>query len=232
MSNFDKGVLIFILISFFISYLLLFFADKPTAVALSESSGFYNNLTGMEFLIASILLFITFWKVRRFNRPDIFGSLGSAFLLGLSFLSFMGFGEVMRWGQRIFHFPTPAWLHNANAQQEFDIHNLHGLQDNPWGVARWFSIFCLVYCCLIPYLDASHLRFSAWLKRIGLPVVPLWLGLCFLLAYGLSKAMEYGGWLGQLSGKYIKECHFGLLFVFMAIFFLQKVMWESRKKAA
>jgi hypothetical protein len=69
------------------------------------------------------------------------------------------------------------------------------------------------------------------LKRIGLPVVPLWLGLCFLLAHAISKAMEYGGWLGELSGKYIKEFHFGLLFVFIAIFFLQKVMWESRKKA-
>jgi len=94
----------------------------------------------------------------------------------------------MRWGQGSFHFPTPAWLYHAKRSSKNSTSTTSmGLQGNPWGIARWFSIFCLVYFCVIPYLDSSHLRFSAWLKRIGLPVIPLWLGLCFLLAYAISR---------------------------------------------
>lgn len=161
-------------------YLPVLFASNDTLASLTVEDGFYESLTAWFFLAAGLVFLYGFFKGT--NRNVFFLLFAVAFIFAA--------GEEISWGQRIFHFATPAALEANNAQGEFNFHNLNfiqhetGLGSSIKGMLlnfnRLFMLFSVVYCILIPlaYMYWGTLR--SLLLRLRLPIVSLWFGVLFV----------------------------------------------------
>jgi hypothetical protein len=86
--------------------------------------------------------------------------------------------------------------------------------------SRLFSIFWLLYCVIIPVLDYFSPALSGIFQKFRLPIVPLWIGSLFVLAYIIQKIVEKL-WLfenGQPVSE-IKETGFYFLYLVVCISF-------------
>jgi hypothetical protein len=98
----------------------------------------------------------------------------------------MGLGEEISWGQRIFNFKTPELFREINVQHEFNIHNIEMFNYRNFDhtrksdlaamltITRLYNIFWFSYGILIPILNRLSSLISYWLKKINLPVMPIW----------------------------------------------------------
>ena len=92
-------------------------AVNPDAYnALSREDYWVENLTGVLFFLAGILLLATALAEPSLLRRCIY-ALGAAALVFAA-------GEEISWGQRIFGLATPDFLREANSQQELNVHNV------------------------------------------------------------------------------------------------------------
>jgi len=123
--------------------------------------------------------------------------------------------EEISWGQRIFNIQTPAFLAARNLQEEINIHNLeYGRTHALFHVATLFIAFCLVYFLIIPVAAASSKKANHLLNRIGIPLVPLHMGLLFLLNWfsrPISLHPMFGDFLYPLEE--IREANWAVLFL-------------------
>ena len=102
-------------------------AEYATALALLSSS-----------LIISRRLLIN-WKAIRFSEKLGFTLMALAM--------FVGFGEEISWGQRIFELHTPEFFKAYNLQNETNIHNLKikGVKLNKWVFTYGAMLVFLIY---------------------------------------------------------------------------------------
>jgi hypothetical protein len=229
-----KAVSFFIVLSilFFLSYLMLFVSTPETVRALTAEDHLYENTQAVGDLFASILFLLLFIKGKLGNDFHILKTKKNVFFLFLAILFFFGFGEEISWGQRIFHWQTPAHLAQINVQDETNIHNLEifnnvDLQGNHKSFLaefldfnRIYSIFWFTFCFVIPILDKSFVGFSKWVRRLNLPIVPIWMGVLFPLNYLVYKVIElyFLNPLWQTQSE-VKETVFAILFVSVSIWF-------------
>jgi hypothetical protein len=68
---------------------------------------------------------------------------------------------------------------------ELNVHNLAGMK-----VESLFSLFWFSYAFIIPLLVRLSRPVAAFLNRINLPVMPLWIGALFPVNYLVSKLLE------------------------------------------
>lgn len=104
-------------------------------------------------------------------------------LLLLGFVMFVGGGEEISWGQRLFGWGTPPVVGAVNAQNETDLHNLnlfHGLFD----MDRLFSLGWLGLFVLVPLAAFASWRWRARLSAV-LPVAPLGVAVLFIASYAM-----------------------------------------------
>jgi hypothetical protein len=183
-----------------LSYSIFVFLSDEEIISLAREDNVIEMVGAILFLMTSILFFIIFLnnkkKTKLFSITNIF-----LFLLGCTFL--FGFLEEISWGQRIFNFPTPQLFQESNLQNEFNLHNLerfHGLnvegqRKSFWALFlnfdRLFSIFWFTFCFLTPIIYNLNLKTKTVLDSINFPVVPLSLGVFFIINYGLSKIIEF-----------------------------------------
>jgi hypothetical protein len=120
-------------------------------------------------------------------------------------------------------------------QKEINIHNLEifrgkdaeGQVKSFWAqslsIARLFNIFWLVYCIIIPILEKNSLSFSRWIRKVGLPIVPIWIGVFFMVNHLISKVFQL---ICSINLRHslveIRECNCALIFLIVGLFFLQK----------
>ncbi len=95
---------------------------------------------------------------------------------------------------------------------------------------RLFAIFWLLYCVLVPIFVRLYEPARALAERINLPIVPLTVGLFFPISHIVSKLIELV-LVDELAVLHwpmieIKETTTGILFLVVAIYFLQ----AARKK--
>ncbi len=214
-------------------YLLLAFVpvlllDDDTIVKLTMEDSFYESVGALYWLVASVLFFVLFVKRRDSNKIFFMRTDRNIFFFLLGCLFFLGFGEEISWGQRIIGFQTPELLSKFNAQNEVNIHNLqifHGkdAEKNPKGfialmtnIDRLFSVFWFTYCLLVPVVYRISSKAAALITRVALPVVPIWIGVFFMLNYLISKVFEWT----LRSVVEIKEHNFAFLFVILGVWFL------------
>jgi hypothetical protein len=210
-------------------WLLLFlsiflFLDEKTIFLLSKEDGLIETAGAIFFLFASILFFVKFQK-KESKKNFFFLFLGCLFLFG--------FLEEISWGQRIFNITTPQAIQEINRQNEINFHNINifhaitedGETKSAWALmlnmSRLFSMFCLVYCCLIPLLYRFHFKTNVFLDRLNLPIVPIFLGVFFVLTYLLAKILTstYSSiGLGHSINE-IKETSYAFLFFILSIWF-------------
>ena len=157
------------------------------------------------------------------------------FLL-LALLFFFGGGEEISWGQRIFGWDTPQAFEQANVQRETNIHNLNifSRNDANWngktGAAeflsaeRLFSLFWLGFCIATPIAYACVPPLRRLLDRLRMPIVPLTLGVLFLVNYSLGEILKPHALRRALEWPLmeIKECLFSVLFLLIASYFVTR----------
>jgi len=173
-----------------LSFSVYLFFDTETVAKLGEEDHFFEWLTAICFLIASSLFFLTYVKTKNF------------FLLMLSVVLFLGFGEEISWGQRIFNYHTPETIAKINMQSEFNFHNLglfHGrdLQGNKkHGFKRLsevnflFRIFVMLFGIILP-LCVYHIKsISRLTMKIRVPIPPITIGLFFFISWVTYRALH------------------------------------------
>ena len=93
-----KHYILSIILIITFSYSIYMFCSDAVIMEIGKEDSFFEWITAIFFLFASVLCFATFKR----NK--------NIFVLGLALMFFMGMGEEISWGQRIIGFTTPAEL--------------------------------------------------------------------------------------------------------------------------
>jgi hypothetical protein len=175
-----KYYILTIALVFTFGYLFWIFGDTDTTSKLGKEDHFIETMTAVDLLIASVFSFIVFFKTR------------NIFILIIGFGLFIGAGEEISWGQRIFNYNTPEVIKERNVQGEVSIHNLeifdsYDSQHNyKFDLKRFLTINLLskivfVFCGIILPFCVYHIRIvSKITTKIKFPVPPVSIGIFFL----------------------------------------------------
>ncbi len=222
-------------------YLPMFFQGKDWIVNATLEDHFYENFSAIVFFLASGLFLYDY-----ITAKNDAGKRNLFFLLfALAF--FFAAGEEISWGQRIFHFATPAAMEGANAQGEFNLHNLgfiqheHGLSGTLKSLLnfnRFFILFYIVYTILIPLANLYSARLRGLFARFRLPIVSTWFGFLFVLNEVICKAADTEI-IQRLhfnsSVEEVKESLWALTVFLMGVYFLYEYAGQAasqRRKVA
>ena len=224
----ENRAYILAIISFLLlSYSVYLICDENTISQLGIEDGLFEYLTAIFFFISSVLFFLEF-----FSHKNIF-------ILLLSILMFLAFGEEISWGQRIFGFSTPDIIDKINVQHEFNIHNLwflnrwdsplrHTIFDRIVSINFLYKLFWLVYGVLLPLCSMYNQSALSLLKKIRLPIPPLSIGVTFLLNWLTfrimlsfilppNKIFQYYDTIGEIC-----ECIAAFIFMILGSYFLKR----------
>jgi len=213
------------LIWLLVSYLLFFLFDNYTIQWITKEDGIYETAGALFFLISSLLFFYLYFSNSKGNRIFNLKTKKNIFLLLLGILFFIAVGEEISWGQRLLGIDTPGVFNEANRQNELNIHNLSFLhiktKTGELNIHTLFLLFWLFFCLIIPILNKTSSKISKILQKINLPIVPIWIGLLFVLNTLLARLVIYSN-LDNIhrSLSEIKESNYALLFLIVAIFFV------------
>ena len=216
----------------FFSYLIYIFADGNQRRLIGREDGPYETTGAIFFLLSSLLFFIIYFKNRSSFNFFFFKSKRNVFFLLLGLLFLVAFLEEISWGQRIFSISTPKSIETINMQGELNIHNLaifHGLTEdgikktgwqNMITTGRMFSIFWFSWCVVLPFLYKYNNQTKKLIDKINLPVIPISLGLFFLINYLVGKIIPI---LIDNSFRLeeIKECNIAFIFFIVSIWFFK-----------
>ena len=176
------------------SYSIYFFLDDTYVEDLGKEDHLFENLTAVFLFLGSVLYFLSFnTSGRKYH-----------FLFFMALLLFFGGGEEISWGQRIFHFNTPANLKSMNVQRETNIHNIEifnhtnfdGTIKHGWHrlleISFLFRIFCVLFGFVLP-LCTFHLKpVNRLMRSLKVPIPPITIGIFFIfswLAFRLTLAI-------------------------------------------
>jgi hypothetical protein len=189
-----RWYIISILIALTLSYSIYLFLSVDLISKLGQEDHFFEWLTAIFFLVSSIFLMMTFIKTKNY------------FFLLLSIVFFLGFGEEITWGQRIFNYSTPAVIENINVQNEFNIHNIqlfntHNMNGSmKTGISRLleinflFRVFTVLFGIFLPFV-VFHLKFiNNITRKIKLPVPPISIGIFFIINWLVFKVLLTSLW--------------------------------------
>jgi hypothetical protein len=209
------------------SYLLYLLLQEDTVIKLGKEDGLFEYLTALAFLVTSILFFaIFFWRKKIINL-----------LFALVF--FIGMGEEVSWGQRIFNFQPPEYFKESNIQEEFNFHNLKIFDSQEeggefkQGLSYYLSanflykMFWLIYGVILPIVCLLSRLVSQIVDRIGLFVPPFILGIIFLFNWLLFKMISSfllpvdSSLFYYYAGIEINEFGSSLIFMILAAYFFQ-----------
>ena len=224
------GLLIFLFL--IASYTPLFTLSPEKVHILVREDGIIESCSAICYFFSACLLFYLFIKSKSIKGKYILRTNRNYFFLLLGLLFVLCLGEEISWGQRIFNINPPEWISKINRQNEINIHNInvfHGLDenDNPkkglaqWiNLGRWYSLFWFFYCVLIHILNIFSDKTQNILRRINLPIVPIWITPFFLFNYVLAKSIEKINFFDHLQPlTEIKENNYALLFLVVSISF-------------
>ena len=226
----------------------VFFLQRDTVYALGREDGLFEDLTAVFFFCAAVAFACAFWRsggnaketADAYTGVDAPRKRRNVWFLLLALLFIFGGGEEISWGQRIFGWETPQAFEQANIQRETNIHNLKifNRNDANWkgktGAAeflsaeRLFSLFWLGFCIGVPLAHAAVPPLRRLLDRLRMPIVPLLLGVLFLVNYGMGEILKPHALRLKLEWPLmeIKECLFSVLFLLIALYFVTR---QSRR---
>lgn len=183
-----KHQIVFLIVSTLflaITYLPLF-ANERILDAFGREDGIFENLTAVYLLITSVIFVAAFFRFR-----------DSSWLLrlsyaGLALLFFLGAGEEISWGERIFGWTEQNFIRERNVQGELTLHNLEYFQGDdsvlPVSVSQLFIVFTFAFAGLIPLACALWPRLRDFIAP-RFPVMPLYPGVLVVVTYVIQKLM-------------------------------------------
>ncbi len=203
-------------------YIVFFVFSEEVIRSKTKEDGLFEYIGALSLLITSLLFVMVFVRQRGGADFLLFKAARNYWFLILAFIFLLGSGEEISWGQRIFGWETSEGYSQINRQNETNIHNLKPFR----GILSpnyLFTYFWMSFCVIIPIVNAVSLPFSKFIDRTGFPLVPLWMGLLFLIGYLPSlilKATVKDTLIHSVTE--VKEACLSLLFVFISIYFLGK----------
>jgi hypothetical protein len=222
-----------------LSFSVLLIVGEETQNRLTQEDGFFESVGAAGWLIASIAFFISFWKDNRGNNLILLITRRNLVFLLLSIFSFVACGEEISWGQRIFKLQTPEFLMKINRQGETNLHNIVFIhsrdEDNKdlpfWArmlsMTKFFQASWFGYCILLPLACMFSRRTYYFIRNLNIPLVPIVLSVVFLANYLISRIIPFvynaNGILNDHYFVEVKECNFGILFMFVSFYFLQSM---------
>ena len=194
--SYTKYYVVLVLLTIVVSYSIYLFFDVEQIHSLGDEDKFFEWATAFSLLAAGVMFLLHYLKVLYNLKVRNF------FLLALAIIMFIGFGEEISWGQRVFNFSTPEALMEINEQKEVSLHNIRLFQRSDHtgnfkiGLERiteinfLFKIFTILFGIILP-LMVFHLKFvSKIARRIKIPVPPVSIGIFFLVSWATYKTME------------------------------------------
>jgi hypothetical protein len=146
----------------------------------------------IEYLTALLLLLAVALCVYKASREE--RRLPKLFFLASAFLLFFGLGEEISWAQRIVGFDTPDNLEKINAQQEFNLHNIHvgGVNLNKliFGKILYTGVF--IYFLVFPLLYWSKRWVSSLIDKFAIPVPSLLQSSLYMLFFFATLLIRDG----------------------------------------
>ncbi len=136
--------------------IILSYLDKDLYYTFTKEDGYIEYFTAIWLLATSLLCL---YKIQSITHvaPKVF-------LYTATVIFFLGFGEEISWGQRIFGFETPENLERINAQKEFNLHNIHLDGVNLNKIIFGKLLYTGVFIYFIGFTLAYH--YSVWFKRL------------------------------------------------------------------
>ncbi len=160
------------------------FSSERTVRAITNEDGIFEYLGAVGLIVAGILFSMAYVRSRTAENRAALERPARLFLLALGALFVFGAGEEISWGQRLLGLETPEGLAAANRQHEINFHNLHFVYASNF---QLFQLFWFTFVLAVPLLAALDGRAHRLLRRI-VPIIPIPLGLLFLLNYVLGQA--------------------------------------------
>lgn len=233
----NRHIKIYLLLSLIIiitSYLLYLFMKEDTVIQLGKEDSLFEYLTALAFLLTSTLFFIIYLRRKRLIH------------LVFALVFFVGMGEEVSWGQRIFNFQSPEYFKDNNIQHEFNLHNLKifDSQEEGGDYKKGFSyyvsmnflykLFWLLYGVILPIGYFLSPILKKFIDKIDLMVPPLILGLIFLFNWIIRKilltffvSMEDSPFY-YYAGTEIGEFCSAIIFLMLSAYFLQTINVSER----
>ena len=223
------------------SYALIAIFDDQTMEILTRENYLYESSGALYLFLASACSLFLFIKTKSGNSLGFLKTKKNYLFLALAFLFFFAFGEEISWGQQIFHWRTPEYFEEHNVQDETNIHNLRLLNDPPdaagnksvWRLTlnfnRLMSLLGITFGLLIPAAAKISQKFASRLKKVGIPIVPLWLGALFVLSYILLKYAQTNAASSLLKSRYVEidESVFSFLFFILTVWWIKNIAQSS-----
>jgi len=165
------------------SYSVYLFCSDSTIENIKDENHFFEVGTAILLFIAMILFFLTFTTSK------------NIFILLVSIILLFGAGEEINWGQQLFEFKTPQKMIEVNVQKEFNVHNIEIFNTNNFDKTHkkgWnrlleinflYRLFIMTFGIIIPVLSASVRNADRILKKIKFPIVPISIGIFFLVSW-------------------------------------------------
>lgn len=225
---FKPGVYLVLAIYIALAYSVLAMGNDLLAVAVPEDH--YFEIVGASALFATSFLFLYGFKLARKLLDGTWMSLVKRLVyLGLALLFFVGAGEEISWGQRMFGFVTPEAISQVNKQEEFNLHNL-----TVWEASRYldadrlFDLFWFSFCVLMPAMTLVAPSFRRWAGQF-VPIVPWGISLLFLYNYLWAKlakllfgaAYTFDRIPFAQAVQEIKESNYAIIFILVGLFAIQ-----------
>jgi len=228
-----RPYIISIIIFLTLNYSVYLLFDIDIAVKITQfiggEDGIVEYMTFFSFLVAFFMFIRTFL----INK--------NIFYLLLAIVFFLGAGEEISWGQRIFNFSTPEALQEMNVQKEFNIHNI-GIfntynsdgSGKKTGLSKlltigfMYKLFWLGFCIVLPFITMTSNKVLSFTKKIHLPIPPLSIGIFFLVSWLIYKLIV--GFLsesGQPALYYftrneMEESVSAFIFMVLGVYFYNK----------
>ena len=219
----------------FITWFIPVVFSQEVADRLLDEDNVIEYLGALSFFVASIIFLVLFFQSKRGNRFWRIHTRRNYVHLFFALLFFFAAGEEISWAQRIIGYETPESLAEHNIQEEFTIHNLPLLDtanvDSPFRANRLFLYLWFAYGLMLPMATTLSQRLRQWVYEINIPIVPLALGILFLISYVTSKM--YGILdIDANSITEIRETQQAFVFTLVAIQFLLDDRSNAKKAEA
>jgi len=199
-------ILIISIIPLLYSYNQSFYND------LVKEDGIIEYLTAIFLFLSSIVLFISFLKIKKYHSIFNFGLFLSVIVL------FFGFGEEISWGQRIFNIESPTFFNKNNLQGETNIHNLmiDGVKLNKWIFTYGSVLFFTFYFFITPFLYKKGTIPKSLFNKFSFVVPNYFQSLLFLFSTIVINLFDYD----KISELW--ECSFATTIFFVCLSPLNK----------
>ncbi len=187
MKQHTSYILFLIAAGIFISITFLpLFAREHILDLFGREDGVLENLTALYLFLLALIFVAAFFL---FPTTSLLLKLSYA---GLALLFFLGVGEEISWGERIFHWDDHNFIRGVNVQRELTLHNLKYFQGEesmiPVSASQLFTVFAFTFAVLIPLACTLSPRINAFLAP-RFPVLSLYPGMLVVITYVFQKLM-------------------------------------------